>query len=81
MTEETATLVATLREALRDREDVHLAVLFGSRARGRARRRRRNSVSQRSQIVSLSRTTPSQSKRMARMEGRGMMGVEDRSKG
>lgn len=37
MTEETATLVATLREALRSRKDVHLAVLFGSRARGRAR--------------------------------------------
>jgi predicted nucleotidyltransferase len=35
--EETAALVATLREALREREDVHLAVLFGSRARGRAR--------------------------------------------
>lgn len=37
MTEETATLVATLREALRDRKDLHLAILFGSRARGRAR--------------------------------------------
>jgi predicted nucleotidyltransferase len=37
MTEETAALVATLREALRGRQDVHLAVLFGSRARGRAR--------------------------------------------
>lgn len=37
MTEETTTLVETLREALRGREDVHLAVLFGSRARGRAR--------------------------------------------
>jgi predicted nucleotidyltransferase len=37
MTEETATLVASLREALRGRQDVHLAVLFGSRARGRAR--------------------------------------------
>lgn len=37
MIEETAALVATLREALREREDVHLAVLFGSRARGRAR--------------------------------------------
>ena len=35
MTEETAALVATLREALRGRQDVHLAVLFGSRARGR----------------------------------------------
>jgi len=37
MTEETAALVATLREALRGRQDVHLVVLFGSRARGRAR--------------------------------------------
>jgi len=37
MTEETATLVASLREALRGRQDVHLAILFGSRARGRAR--------------------------------------------
>jgi predicted nucleotidyltransferase len=37
MTEETATLVASLREALRGRHDVHLAILFGSRARGRAR--------------------------------------------
>ena len=37
MTEETTALVATLREALRGRRDVHLAVLFGSRARGRAR--------------------------------------------
>lgn len=30
-------LVETLRQALRGREDVHLALLFGSRARGRAR--------------------------------------------
>jgi predicted nucleotidyltransferase len=37
MTEETEALVATLRQALRGRKDVHLAVLFGSRARGRAR--------------------------------------------
>jgi len=37
MQEETAALVATLREALRGRQDVHLVVLFGSRARGRAR--------------------------------------------
>ena len=29
--------MATLREALRGRQDVHLAILFGSRARGRAR--------------------------------------------
>jgi len=35
MTEETAALRAVLREALRGRQDVHLAVLFGSRARGR----------------------------------------------
>jgi uncharacterized protein YutE (UPF0331/DUF86 family)/predicted nucleotidyltransferase len=37
MTEETATLVAKLREVLRDRQDVHLALLFGSQARGKAR--------------------------------------------
>ena len=37
MTGETATLVATLREVLRDRQDVHLALLFGSQARGKAR--------------------------------------------
>ena len=37
MTEDTARLVATLREVLRDRQDVHLALLFGSQARGRAR--------------------------------------------
>jgi len=35
VTEETAALVAALRESLRGRQDVHLAVLFGSRARGR----------------------------------------------
>jgi len=37
MTGETQALVATLRKALRGRQDVHLAVLFGSQARGRAR--------------------------------------------
>jgi uncharacterized protein len=37
MAEETTALVATVREALRERKDVHVAVLFGSRARGRAR--------------------------------------------
>ena len=37
MTPETTSLVAKLREALRGREDIHLALLFGSRARGRAR--------------------------------------------
>lgn len=37
MTEETPALVAKLREVLRDREDVHLALLFGSQARGKAR--------------------------------------------
>lgn len=37
MTEETTALVDKVREALRERKDVHVAVLFGSRARGRAR--------------------------------------------
>jgi predicted nucleotidyltransferase len=37
MNEELAPLLTTLREVLRDRRDVHLALLFGSRARGRAR--------------------------------------------
>ncbi|HEX6902631.1 MAG TPA: nucleotidyltransferase domain-containing protein [Thermoanaerobaculia bacterium] len=37
MTEETAKLVAAMREVLRDRQDVHLALLFGSQARGKAR--------------------------------------------
>jgi predicted nucleotidyltransferase len=37
MTEETARLVAAMREVLRDRQDVHLALLFGSQARGKAR--------------------------------------------
>lgn len=31
-----ATLLAALGEVLRGRQDVHLALLFGSRARGRA---------------------------------------------
>jgi predicted nucleotidyltransferase len=35
--EKTARLRDTVRKALRDRTDVHLAVLFGSRARGKAR--------------------------------------------
>lgn len=37
MTEETARLAAAMREVLRDRQDVHLALLFGSQARGKAR--------------------------------------------
>ena len=37
MTEETARLVAAMREVLRDRQDVYLALLFGSQARGKAR--------------------------------------------
>jgi predicted nucleotidyltransferase len=37
VTEETTTLVAALREVLRGRQDIHLAILFGSRARGQAR--------------------------------------------
>ncbi len=37
MTEETAKLAAAMREVLRDRQDVHLALLFGSQARGKAR--------------------------------------------
>jgi predicted nucleotidyltransferase len=37
VTEETARLVDALREVLRDRQDVHLALLFGSQARGKAR--------------------------------------------
>jgi predicted nucleotidyltransferase len=37
MNEETAALRATLRDALSGRADIHLAVLFGSRARGKAR--------------------------------------------
>jgi len=37
MSEETQALVATLRKALLGRQDVHLAILFGSQARGRAR--------------------------------------------
>lgn len=37
MNEETAALRDKLREALRARRDIHLAVLFGSRARGKAR--------------------------------------------
>jgi predicted nucleotidyltransferase len=37
VSEETTALVAKLREALQGRKDVHLAVLFGSQARGNAR--------------------------------------------
>lgn len=37
MTPETEAVVLKLKEALRERQDVHLAVLFGSRARGKAR--------------------------------------------
>lgn len=37
MTPETASLVTRLKEALQGRQDIHVAVLFGSRARGKAR--------------------------------------------
>jgi predicted nucleotidyltransferase len=37
MNAELAPLLATLRDALRDRPDVHLALLFGSQATGRSR--------------------------------------------
>lgn len=37
MKEETAALVAAMREVLKDRPDVNLALLFGSEARGKAR--------------------------------------------
>lgn len=37
MSEDLEPLLATLRETLRDRQNVHLALLFGSRARGRSR--------------------------------------------
>jgi len=36
MNEELAPLLAQLRGVLRDRHDVHLALLFGSQATGRA---------------------------------------------
>jgi predicted nucleotidyltransferase len=37
VTPDTEALISRLRETLRERPDLHLAVLFGSQARGKAR--------------------------------------------